>query len=88
VRVRLNGDGAVSTVPSLPPLLVKAAKENMKMWSFSRPVVHLRSGNSEFDFIYVFELRGVAPSDHPCSLMRYEYPNRVTITSKAPPWIP
>jgi hypothetical protein len=43
-----------------------------------------RSGKSEFEFIYAFKLRGAAPSDHLCSLIRYEYPKRVTITSKAP----
>ena len=84
LRVRINSDGTVSRVNALSghPVLVEAAEENIKRWKFSPPRPGQSPGGSEFDFTYIFKLEGVTDTPHPYCELVYEYPDKVTITSK------
>jgi len=86
LRVRIDSAGEVlsATGRSGHPILIKAAEANIKLWRFSAGRSSGQKAESEIDFTYVFELKGVSDAPRPCSGLTYEYPNRVTITSEAP----
>jgi TonB family protein len=90
LRVRINSNGTVASADARSghPVLVKAAQQNIKLWKFSAVRPDAPKGELEFNFTYVFELKGVSYDSHPCSALTYEYPDKVTITSKAPHWQP
>jgi TonB family protein len=90
LRLRLDDAGRVSSVSTVSghAVLVKAASQNIKLWRFSPAQSRRASGGPEFNFIYVFSLKGVSFVSHPCSAMTYEYPNKVVVTSEAPHWMP
>jgi len=86
LRIRIDSTGKVLDAKELSghPILVKAAKANIKLWRFSPGLSGGEKAESEFDFNYVFELKGVSEASVQCSQLTYEYPDKVTITSEAP----
>jgi outer membrane biosynthesis protein TonB len=84
LRVRIDSAGNVLTARGVSghPILVKAAVENIKLWRFSTrgPA----AAGAEFEFSYVFELKGASRAPVQCSTVTYEFPDRVTVVSKAP----
>jgi TonB family protein len=86
LRVQVDTAGNVVNARGLSghPILIKAAVTNIKLWKFltERPVTE-RNG-LQFDFTYVFELKGTSQAPVQCSTVTYEYPNTVTILSEAP----
>jgi len=90
LRVRVDGTGKVVSARGLcgHAILIEAAEANIKLWRFSAGSPTGEKAGSEFDFTYVFELRGGSDTSRPCSGLTYEYPNKVTIVSEAPHWEP
>jgi hypothetical protein len=85
LRVRIDKGGVVSHSQALsgPSILVFAAEENIKLWKFSVAGSPVARPDSEFNFTYIFKLIGASHSPRPGSELIYEYPNKVTVTSKA-----
>ena len=90
LRVRIDRTGGVLGASGLSghPVLTKGALANIAQWKFSAGRSSGDKSESEFDFTYVFELRGETESSRPCSSLTYEYPNKVTIVSEAPLCMP
>jgi hypothetical protein len=85
LQVRVDKAGMASQVHAIsgPTLLVYAALDNIKLWRFLRAPDGVPEAEGEFEFRYVFTLEGEADSAHWSSEMTYEYPNKITVTSKA-----
>jgi TonB family protein len=85
LQVRVDKAGTVLQAHAVsgPTLLVYAALENIKLWRFLLARNAVPEAEGEFELRYVFELKGQADSAHWSSEMAYEYPNKVTVTSKA-----
>jgi TonB family protein len=85
LRVHVDKAGIVSGVHAIsgPNLLVYAALDNIKLWRFVPAGARGPAVETEFEWQYVFELKGEADNAHWSSEMAYEYPNKVTVTSKA-----
>jgi len=85
LRARLDKEGMASQVHAVsgPTLLVYAALDNIKLWRFLPARNGVPEAEGEFEFRYAFELKGEADNAHWSSEMTYEYPNKVTVTSKA-----
>ncbi len=85
LRARLDKKGMASQVHAVsgPTLLVYAALDNIKLWRFLPARNGVLQAEREFEFRYVFELKGEANNAHWSSEMAYEYPNKVTVTSEA-----
>jgi hypothetical protein len=85
LRARLDKEGMASQAHALsgPTLLVYAALDNIKLWRFLPARNAVPGAEGEFEFRYVFELKGEADGAHWSSEMTCEYPNKVTVTSKA-----
>jgi len=90
LRVRVDGGGNVLSTRGLSghPVLVKAAEANLRLWRFSTLGQRRQKAETEFDFTYVFQLKGGSDTSRPCSGLTYEYPDRVTIVSEAPHLMP
>jgi TonB family protein len=90
IRVRINIDGTVANADAVTghPLLRKAAEQNIKLWRFAKPGENASGDDLEFSYTYVFQLKGVSSESHPSAELTYEYPDKVTVTSKAPHWQP
>lgn len=86
LRVRIGSAGEILSAKGLSghPILIKAAQENVKLWRFSAGRSAGGKAESEFDFSYVFQLKGASDAPLQCSALTYEYPNKVTIVSEAP----
>jgi TonB family protein len=84
LQVRVDKAGMASQVHAVsgPTLLVYAALDNIKLWRFLPARNAVPGAKGEFEFRYVFELKGEADNAHWSSEMTYEYPNKVTVTSK------
>ena len=87
LRVRIDSNGKVLSATGLSghPILVKGAKANIMLWRFAAGKSAGEKAESDFDFTYVFKLKGVSHSDRTCSSLIYEYPNKVTVVSDAFP---
>jgi TonB family protein len=81
---RLDKEGMACQVHAIsgPTLLVYAALDNIKLWRFLPAREGVPEGQREFEFRYVFELKGEADNAHWSSQTTYEYPNKATVTSK------
>jgi TonB family protein len=90
LRVGIDSTGKVVIANGLSghPILVKGAEENIKLWRFSPGRSSGEKAVSEFDFTYVFKLTDGSDTSRPCSALTYEYPDKVTIVSEAPPLNP
>jgi len=87
LRVRIDTNGKVLSATGLSghPILVKGAKANIMLWRLAAGKSAGEKAESDFDFTYVFKLKGVSHSDRTCSSLIYEYPNKVTVVSDAFP---
>lgn len=85
LRVGIDSTGKVVTAKGLSghPILIKGAEANMMLWRFAPG-----HAASEFDFTYIFKLTGDSYETRQCSTLIYEYPDKVTIASEAPHWMP
>jgi TonB family protein len=85
LRVRIDSNGKVISATGLSghPILVKDATANILLWRFAAGKSAGEKADSEFDFTYVFKLKGVSHSDRTSSSLTYEYPNKVTVVSDA-----
>jgi TonB family protein len=85
LRVGVDNEGAVSQVHTLsgPSILAYAALDNIKLWRFLPAPTDMAKTEREFELRYVFELKGEGDNAHWSSEMTYEYPDTVTVTSKA-----
>jgi hypothetical protein len=85
LQVRVDKAGMASQVHAIsgPTLLVYAALDNIKLWRFLSGRNGVPEAKGEFEFRYVFELKGEADNAHWSSEMTYGYPNKVTVRSKA-----
>jgi TonB family protein len=85
LSVRVDKEGAVSEVHIIsgPSVLAYSTLDNIKLWRFLPAPTDTAKSEREFELQYVFALTGEADSAHWSSEMTYEYPDRVTVTSKA-----
>jgi len=84
LRVRVDKEGTVSEAHGIsgPSLLVYAALDNIKLWRFAPAGAGAPAVETEFEWQYVFELKGEADERHWSSETTYEYPNKVTVMAK------
>jgi TonB family protein len=92
LELRVASDGSVGTVRIITGnhILALAAQENAKGWKFMRCVLQGTDAtrqDNDIQFVYDFKLVGETKSA-PKTEFSYEHPNRVTITSAAPHWMP
>lgn len=95
VRLRAHVDdaGVVTEVSVISgnSLLARTAAENLKRWRFARHSTSsgAQSGRVAGDVEVTYDFRLVGETNStPKSEFVYEYPNRVTLTSAAPRWMP
>ena len=86
LRVRIDSNGKVLSATGLSghPILVKALRPT-SCFGGSQQENRRGQARSDFDFTYVFKLKGVSHSDRTCSSLIYEYPNEFTVVSDAFP---
>lgn len=91
LHAKIDSKGAVVdvSVVSGNEVLASAAVRNLKTWKFLSP---LRGADENVlpqtvEFHYLFKLQGET-SSCPKTDFLYEHPNRVTVTSKVPHWMP
>ena len=82
LRATIKDDGRIGAVITLSgrPLLVNAAKKNLKTWEFS-PDCAGGNGSREIVVTYIFQLKGV-PKDRTTTVFLYQHPYRVIVTSQ------
>ncbi len=84
LAVRIDDNGKVISATGVfgHPLLIKEAKSNLMLWTFAARKAAGGQARLEFDFAYVFELKGEPKYDpRVWQTFTYEYPNEVTIVS-------
>jgi TonB family protein len=90
LKLLVDADGNVNNVEVVKgnPVLAGAARDNIKIWKFGRICANDRPNEpSQIEFKYVFQLEGVIESN-PRTDFEFEYPNKVTVTSRAVHWTP
>jgi TonB family protein len=89
LRIKINSTGTVTEVRVLSghSLLAKAARENIGSWRFIEILGGRPPSETEMEFRYLFKLESEAIASPPTDFV-YEYPNRVTVTSKPLHWMP
>ena len=83
LKIKIDGSGAVGEIIAISghPLLIDAAKKNLRDWKFMRVQGQVGSERDKaIEFVYVFRLLSDTPL-LPNPQFVYEYPNRVTLTA-------
>jgi len=84
LQVCIDGNGKVIRATGVfdHPLLIKEAKTNIMLWTFSAARSAGGAAKSDFDFAYDFELKGKPNAPRLWPTFTYEYPNEVTIVTR------
>lgn len=88
LRLEIASDGTVSRIISQsgPRMLAEAAQKNASKWRFKRSTI--MGGQNTVNLTYIFRLTGDCEQVTCPTTLSFQYPDRVTIETKAPLWQP